>query len=251
MHARRGGDEGRRVYERGDEPAGVWACDRAARQRSKLHGDAGQQPLHRAISSGERSRGERASERRRGCRSRRGRGGRWPRRARRGASLTVGRLLGRRPGDGEGVRGNRGNRGGARAGQLAGRDGGLGASAPADGGDGGAWAVLAGKTRQFAVDHGRARTVVGAALASWRWASGAAGGILGGGPGGEGGAPMGRRDAGAVARGPAAGAGSTSSWRYIMSPWACTACMCIYVDALSPPPTTEFRPTRGDGLGDI
>lgn len=63
MHARRGGDEGRRVYERGDEPAGVWACDRAARQRSKLHGDAGQQPLHRAISSGERSRGERASER--------------------------------------------------------------------------------------------------------------------------------------------------------------------------------------------
>lgn len=36
LHARRRADEGRRVYERGDEPAGAWVCGRVARRRSTL-----------------------------------------------------------------------------------------------------------------------------------------------------------------------------------------------------------------------
>lgn len=208
LHARRRAEEGRRVYERGDEPAGVWVCGRVARRRSALASNHCTGPFRpgRWLAG-------------RGCGSGRGRGGRWPRRAVRGASLTVGRLRGRRPGDGEGVRGNRG---GSR-----GRDG-----RPVGGGR---WGIAGeragGRTRWGRGERGGAWASVGdggRGLASWRWAMGARGRLSrrlaswqrrwpvgsgrvarpgehsgsgpspGGGPGRHGGAAMGRRDARAV-----------------------------------------------------
>lgn len=213
--------------------------------------------------------------RRRGCGSGRGRGGRWPRRAVRGASLTVGRLRGRRPGDGEGVRGNRAggsDREGARGGQLAEEDGGLRASAPAAGRDGGEergrergrrWPG----TRQLAVGHGCARTVVeaarqlAAALTSWQWAGGTAGRNTrdqgpprGGGPGRHGGAAMGRGDARAVGErrrqeSALSPAGEISRRHARIRP--VRVYIYSYTHAPSPPSTTAVRHTRGDGSGYI
>ena len=195
LHARRRADEGRRVYERGDEPAGVWVCGRVARRRSALASNHCTGPFRPGRWLAGRGReGERARGRRRGCGSGRGRGGRWPRRAVRGASLTVGRLRGRRPGDGEGVRGNRGGSrgregrpvGGGRWGIAGERAGGRtrwgrGERGGSVGERGRRWPG----TRQLAVGHGCARTVVeaarqlAAALTSWQWTGGTAGRTLG------------------------------------------------------------------------
>ena len=167
--------------------------------------------------------GERARGRRRGCGSGRGRGGRWPRRAVRGASLTVGRLRGRRPGDGEGVRGNRGGSrgregrpvGGGRWGIAGERAGGRtrwgrGERGGSVGERGRAWATVAGDSPVgggpwVRADGCRGGSPVGSgvdqlAVDGWHGRENTRdqGPPRGGGPGRHGGAAVGRRDARAV-----------------------------------------------------
>lgn len=168
-HARRRADEGRRVYERGDEPAGAWVCGRVARRRSTLPGGAGQQPLHGAVSSGTLARRAPAWV--------------WERAWARGplategspGSLPHGRAAARAPA------GRR--RGGAR--ESGGGIGSRGREGRPVGG--GRWGIAGeragGRTRwgRGERDHGCARTVVeaarqlAAALTSWQWAGGTAG----------------------------------------------------------------------------
>lgn len=180
LRARGGADEGRRVYERDDEPAGVWERHGAARQGSWLDGDGGREPSHAATPAADAPGGP-------------GPPWRWPARAGVGVGVGVGVVAPGADGEGgarggRGGRGDRGDRGGTRMGQLAEGDGGDRGRArgrPNERGRGeGARAMVAGETGQFAVGHARgalsgavigegASLGMGAAgvLASWQWTS--------------------------------------------------------------------------------
>jgi hypothetical protein len=185
LRARGGADEGRRVYERGDEPA-------VARRRRCWTGTVarGHRIRTRPGGGGTRAAVGKARAGRRG----RGRGGRGPGRA---APGVVGE---------EG--GSRGDRGGARVGQLAEGDGipdwGR-ARANEKGSGAGARATVAAETRQFAVGHWWcARSVSGGGHHGGSkpgyWPVGGGPGYSGGSPGAgvnpERGATTGQRDGG-------------------------------------------------------
>ena len=158
-----------------------------------------------------------------------------------------------------GVGADRGDRGGARVGQLAEGDW-------EDWGRARARATVAGETRsrQFAVGHGRAERSRG--RSPWRGASRGIDQLAVGqnGPPGPASTPNGapRRDrgtSGRVARGPAAGGWTAVSEQYISCPGASTStCVYIYIyicmyvcidrsiDAPSPPSTAGPRRTGLD-----
>lgn len=233
LRARGAADEGRRVHERGDEPAGVW----------ERHGNRCRRPPHPRRPRADRGRRREGQSRQAWA---------WARGA-------VGHRRAAPGADGEGgggAMGDRGDRGGARVGQLAGGDGRTGGergSGRTRGG--GARAMVAGETRQFAVGHARGAfpgAVIreGASRGVGQLAVGqfvAAGGILRRSPGAgvnpQRGAPMGERGrSGRVTRGPAAGGWTASSRRYIPSPGGYgTTCICIYKCSIRTFTTTHCR----------
>lgn len=218
-----GADEGRRVYGRGDEPAGVWERHGAARRGWWLDGDAaGREPLHAAP----HPRTPRGGT---GARRREGQGGQawaWAR----GPWAKEGGSRRRRRGGSRGCEGGPVGRGrwedwgrarGGRTNEARGR-----------GGGGAAQVMVAGdNTRQFAVGHWRARGAFpgaviteGASRGIGQLAAGQSarpGRILGGST--PNGAPRSERETpGGVARGPAAGGWVDCCLRAIYPVSVCT-----------------------------
>lgn len=269
-HARRRADEGRRVYERGDEPAGAWVCGRVARRRSTLPGGAGQQPLHGAVSSGtlarrapawvwERAwaRGPLATEGSPGSLPHGRAAARAPAGRRRGGARESGGGIGSRGREGRPVGGGRWGIAGERAG---------GRTRWGRGEREGAWATVAGDSPVgggpwVRADGCRGGPPVGSgvdqlAVGGWhgREKHSGSGPSPGGGPGRHGGAAMGRGDARAVGErrrqeSALSPAGEISRRHARIRP--VRVYIYSYTHAPSPPSTTAVRHTRGDGSGYI